>query len=54
MAMEIKCCFLLVLAACASDFPKYASDHGLIVPNGSYAITASHCVQCSCVPGSRK
>ncbi|XWS15121.1 hypothetical protein CRYUN_Cryun35bG0066700 [Craigia yunnanensis] len=40
------------LSACASDFPKYASDHGLIVPNGSYAITASHCVQCSCGPGS--
>ncbi|PPS11337.1 hypothetical protein GOBAR_AA09303 [Gossypium barbadense] len=39
--------------ACASNFPKYASDHGLIVPNGSYAITASHCVQCSCGPGSR-
>ncbi|XP_017643022.1 lysM domain-containing GPI-anchored protein 1-like [Gossypium arboreum] len=41
------------LSACASNFPKYASDHGLIVPNGSYAITASHCVQCSCGPGSR-
>ncbi|KAE8690418.1 LysM domain-containing GPI-anchored protein 1 [Hibiscus syriacus] len=41
------------LSACASNFPKYASDYGLIVPNGSYAITASHCVQCSCGPGSR-
>ncbi|EOY16264.1 Lysm domain GPI-anchored protein 1 precursor isoform 2 [Theobroma cacao] len=40
------------LSACASNFPKYASDRGLIVPNGSYAITASHCVQCSCGPGS--
>ncbi|XWS21616.1 hypothetical protein CRYUN_Cryun30bG0069600 [Craigia yunnanensis] len=40
------------LSACASSFPKYASDHGLIVPNGSYAITASHCVQCSCGLGS--
>ncbi|XP_035542692.1 lysM domain-containing GPI-anchored protein 1-like isoform X4 [Juglans regia] len=29
-------------------------DHGLIVPNGSYAITASHCVQCSCGPGNLK
>lgn len=41
------------LSACASKFPKYASDYGLVVPNGSYAITASDCVQCSCGPGSR-
>lgn len=41
------------LSACASNFPKYASDYGLLVPNGSYAIVASHCVQCSCGPGSR-
>lgn len=41
------------LSACPSNYPKYASDYGLMVPNGSYAITASHCVQCSCVPGSR-
>ncbi|KAK8491043.1 hypothetical protein V6N12_036919 [Hibiscus sabdariffa] len=41
------------LSACASNFPKYASDYGLIVPNGSYAITGSHCVQCSCGAGSR-
>lgn len=40
------------LPACAANFPRYASDHGLIVPNGSYAITASHCVQCSCGPGN--
>ncbi|GMH21839.1 hypothetical protein Nepgr_023682 [Nepenthes gracilis] len=40
------------LSACASNFPRYASDFGLIVPNGSYAITASHCVQCSCGSGS--
>ncbi|PKI33324.1 hypothetical protein CRG98_046284 [Punica granatum] len=40
------------LPACASTFPRYASDFGLIVPNGSYAITASHCVQCSCGPGN--
>ncbi|KAF5740314.1 LysM-domain GPI-anchored protein 1 precursor [Tripterygium wilfordii] len=40
------------LPACASKFPRYASDFGLIVPNGSYAITASHCVQCSCGPGN--
>ncbi|XP_022958244.1 lysM domain-containing GPI-anchored protein 1-like [Cucurbita moschata] len=41
------------LSACASKFPRYSSDFGLIVPNGSYAITASHCVQCSCGPGNR-
>ncbi|CAL9091728.1 unnamed protein product [Musa textilis] len=40
------------LPACASMFPKYASDYGLIVANGTYAITASHCVQCSCGPGN--
>ncbi|XP_010272768.1 PREDICTED: lysM domain-containing GPI-anchored protein 1-like [Nelumbo nucifera] len=40
------------LPACASNFPSYSSDFGLIVPNGSYAITASHCVQCSCGPGN--
>ncbi|OIW14495.1 hypothetical protein TanjilG_12088 [Lupinus angustifolius] len=38
------------IPACASNFPKYASDYGLLVPNGSYAITAGHCVQCSCGP----
>lgn len=41
------------LSACSSNFPKYASDYGLSVPNGSYAVTASHCVECSCAPGSR-
>ncbi|KAG0503716.1 hypothetical protein HPP92_003791 [Vanilla planifolia] len=40
------------LPACASNFPTYASDHGLIVANGTYAITSSHCVQCSCGPGN--
>uniref|UniRef100_A0A1J3G2N0 LysM domain-containing GPI-anchored protein 1 n=1 Tax=Noccaea caerulescens TaxID=107243 RepID=A0A1J3G2N0_NOCCA len=41
------------LSACASKFPKHASDFGLIVPNGSYALAAGHCVQCSCALGSR-
>ncbi|PUZ77819.1 hypothetical protein GQ55_1G403800 [Panicum hallii var. hallii] len=40
------------LPACASAFPKSASDHGLIVANGTYALTAGNCVQCSCGPGS--
>ncbi|KAM7259230.1 hypothetical protein ACFE04_014971 [Oxalis oulophora] len=39
------------LPACASSFPRNASDYGLLVANASYAITASHCVQCSCGPG---
>ncbi|KAL3634771.1 LysM domain-containing GPI-anchored protein 1 [Castilleja foliolosa] len=41
------------LSACASNFPSYAKDYGLVVPNGSYALTAGDCVQCSCGPGSR-
>ncbi|XP_059631838.1 lysM domain-containing GPI-anchored protein 1-like [Cornus florida] len=40
------------ISACASNFPGYTSDYGLTVPNGSYAITGGHCVQCSCGPGS--
>ncbi|XP_062217577.1 lysM domain-containing GPI-anchored protein LYP6-like [Phragmites australis] len=40
------------LPACASTFPKSASDHGLIVANGTYVLTAGNCVQCSCGPVS--
>ncbi|XP_011626548.1 lysM domain-containing GPI-anchored protein 1 isoform X2 [Amborella trichopoda] len=40
------------LPACASGFPRFSSDAGLIVANGSYSITAGHCVQCSCGPGN--
>ncbi|TKY56164.1 LysM domain-containing GPI-anchored protein 1 [Spatholobus suberectus] len=40
----------VLIPACASNFPEHASDFGLLVPNGSYAITASHCVKCSCEP----
>ncbi|KAH0886190.1 hypothetical protein HID58_063500 [Brassica napus] len=47
------CIFFTFVTACASNFPKYASDYGLIVPNGSYALAAGHCVQCSCALGSR-
>lgn len=46
--------YIMQFAACASNFPNYAADYGLVVPNGSYAIAASHCVQCSCGQGSRK
>ncbi|KAG0471238.1 hypothetical protein HPP92_015784 [Vanilla planifolia] len=40
------------LPACSSNFPAYASDYGLLVANGTYAIASSHCVQCSCGPGN--
>lgn len=40
------------LPACASSFPAFASDTGLAVANGTYAITANRCVQCSCGPGN--
>ncbi|XP_042409304.1 lysM domain-containing GPI-anchored protein LYP6-like [Zingiber officinale] len=40
------------LPACPSMFPRYASDYGLIVANGTYTITAGHCVECSCGPGN--
>lgn len=43
-----------IITACGSNFPKYATDYGLIIPNGSYALTADHCVQCSCSLGSRR
>ncbi|XP_042470114.1 lysM domain-containing GPI-anchored protein LYP6-like [Zingiber officinale] len=40
------------LPACTSAFQQFASDSGLLVANGSYAITAGHCIQCSCGPGN--
>ncbi|KAK1273901.1 Chitin elicitor-binding protein [Acorus gramineus] len=36
------------LRACASSILNNSMDHNLLVPNGSYAITANDCVQCSC------
>lgn len=42
----------VALPACASGFQSYSSDYNLIVANGSYAVTADHCVQCSCGPGN--
>uniref|UniRef100_A0A0E0L964 LysM domain-containing protein n=1 Tax=Oryza punctata TaxID=4537 RepID=A0A0E0L964_ORYPU len=42
------------LPACASTFPNSASDYGLLVANGTYALTAGNCVQCSCGPGDLK
>ncbi|CAM0951638.1 unnamed protein product [Alopecurus aequalis] len=43
---------VLPLPACSSSFPAFASDYGLAVPNGTYAVTADRCVQCSCGPSS--
>ncbi|KAL5199936.1 hypothetical protein ABZP36_021139 [Zizania latifolia] len=42
------------LPACASMFPNSASDYGLLVANGTYALTAGNCVECSCGPGDLK
>ncbi|EFJ30845.1 hypothetical protein SELMODRAFT_89593 [Selaginella moellendorffii] len=38
------------IRACGSSFRRSAYDFGLVVANGSYIITAGHCVQCSCLP----
>ncbi|KAI4990172.1 hypothetical protein ZWY2020_038535 [Hordeum vulgare] len=43
---------VLPLPACASSFPTSTSDHGLAVANGTYAVTADRCVQCSCGPAN--
>ncbi|KAK3131900.1 hypothetical protein QOZ80_6AG0513140 [Eleusine coracana subsp. coracana] len=40
------------LPACASAFPNSASDSGLLVANGTYALTAGNCVECSCGPAN--
>lgn len=52
LPVTIVACFCIL--ACTSAFPKSASDHGLIVANGTYALTAGNCVQCSCGPGNLK
>lgn len=38
------------LSACSSNISIKSADRNLLVANGSYAITASHCLQCSCGP----
>ncbi|KAF7072790.1 hypothetical protein CFC21_077875 [Triticum aestivum] len=43
---------VLPLPACTSSFPTFTSDHGLAVANGTYAVTADRCVQCSCGPAN--
>ncbi|XP_066350802.1 lysM domain-containing GPI-anchored protein 3-like [Miscanthus floridulus] len=39
-------------SACASAFPNSASDYGMLVANGTYALTAGNCVECSCGPAN--
>lgn len=38
------------LSACSSNISNKSTDRNLLVANGSYAIAASHCLQCSCGP----
>lgn len=38
------------LRACTSNISNKSMDRNLLVANGSYAIAASHCLQCSCGP----
>lgn len=40
------------LRVCKANFSKNALDHNLTVAEGSYAITANNCVQCSCDNGT--
>lgn len=39
--------------ACSSSIRKKSLDHGLLLPNGSYALTAANCIQCSCSASSK-
>lgn len=36
------------LKACSSSIANTSLDSSLLVPNGSYALTANNCIQCSC------
>lgn len=36
------------LPVCNSSISSASADHNLLVPNGTYALTAGNCVQCSC------
>ncbi|GJN24210.1 hypothetical protein PR202_gb11940 [Eleusine coracana subsp. coracana] len=33
---------------CHSSISNTSADHGLLIPNGSYALTANNCIQCKC------
>ncbi|KAK3150402.1 hypothetical protein QOZ80_3AG0232710 [Eleusine coracana subsp. coracana] len=36
------------LPVCHSSISNTSADHGLLIPNGSYALTANNCIQCKC------
>jgi chitin elicitor-binding protein len=36
------------LPVCHSSISDSSADHGLLIPNGTYAFTAKDCIQCSC------
>lgn len=37
-----------VLAVCKSSVGNASADYNLLVPNGTYVLTADDCIQCSC------
>jgi len=41
------CCWNLC-TVCHSSISNTSADHNLLVPNGSYALTAGDCMRCSC------
>jgi len=41
------CCWNLC-TVCHSSISNTSADHNLLVPNGSYALTAGDCLRCSC------
>ncbi|KAJ6849535.1 chitin elicitor-binding protein-like [Iris pallida] len=41
------------LHACSSSISNNSLDRGLLLPNGSYALTAANCIQCSCSSSSK-
>ena len=37
-----------VLAVCQSSISNTSADYNLLVPNGTYVLTADDCIQCKC------
>lgn len=37
-----------ICAACSSAISSTAIDRNLLVPNGSYILTANNCIMCGC------
>ncbi|CAL4920622.1 unnamed protein product [Urochloa decumbens] len=38
----------LIYPVCRSSISNTSADHNLLLPNGTYALTAEDCMQCSC------